>query len=739
MKNFMFPLQRIKKIIVEQPVPALMFLSFLVWGFAFRHFIFDTNLPLISDAISYFDHSKFYVDNLSRGVYPLWNPTWSCGSPNEFFLRRFGSFTPLLSLSVFFNKIGFNYDVAYRLYLVVYYFLEMIGFYKLAQCLLRDRRMAFAAFLLFLFSSLGVRLFDAYLNLFLAPMIWFFYFLLSSAQKPEKYSILGMTFCLMIIATTYIPFYFLIILLSFLVFVLLFYFDEVKAAVLRYWKFIQENKVFIFMCILFLFLALLPGLMLYKAGGSGGFVLPKRHAGLTTGNPIEVDHSWITSWAILEEIFYSAVYWEDLTHFNFAVLYVPVFAVILLGLGILAAATRRSLFFLAWGVFILLLSIPQTPVYQFLKEHVFFFKYFRNLHFFLWLALLPIGILFLTSQLQQILEYKPRTKKERFLWGSILLLAHLGFLIFLIRRDSVVIASCLAVVLSFIFFIFYFAGFAQRRGGMPLLLLLGVISLEPAQVYFYLDRNTARTKPPTYEVEFYQHRYNQPYLDFTYLRGPKRKEVRKAIRTDERGSKPGEYYSPAALYYSVPSFSVLYQNVDVEILRNYVNEKFIVYDRVEFLDDANLDFKRIEKNFSENVNTAFVADASVQVPSRESQSFEPQAQRVEGHSAEFQVLSFDSNTIKFRTNFSQPKFIVYNDSFHNGWQGFLNGKSLPLVRANVAFKGMWVPAGENVVLLRFGKASLYVFNIFLLMLFGGIFLYLVFVGLRPYFLTHHRG
>ena len=728
----MTSLKKIKLFFAENPIPSLMLLSFLVWGFAFRHFLFDNNVPLISDATSYYDHIKFYLDNLSRGVYPLWNPTWSGGAPNEFFLRRLGSFNPFLFLTLFLNKIGMSYDIAYRLYLAAYYFLEMIGFYKLARCVLNDRRMAFAAFLLFLFSSLGVRLFDAYLNLFLTPIIWFFYFLVSSAQKPDRFSVLGMTFCLMIILTTYIPFYFLVIFLSFLAFFFIFYSREARGIILKYFKFIQENKIFTFFCLAFFTLAVIPGLMLYKAGGSGEFVLPNRHA-LAAGHPIAVDPSWVNSWAILEEILYSSVYLRDLSQFGFAVFYIPVFAIILWALGLCLAVNRRHIFFLSWGLFFFLLSIPQTFVYQFLRDHIFFFKYFRNLHFFLWLALLPMGILFLVGQFQQMIEYRPRTPKEKYFLWTFLSLAHLGFMIFLIRRENAVLASCLTVVLSFIFFLLYFNGRFKGKELAFLFFLLVMISAEPLQTYFYLDQNTPRTKPFTGEIEFYQNRYDRPYLDFSFLRGAKRERVRQAVKgaSGDTDVERGEYRPPSGLYYSVPWFSMLYDNIDVEVLRNYINEKFILYDRLEVMSDSQMDFKKIQAAFQENNNVAFVPDDSALGEPQDSRpDFEPQAQRIAGNGAEFQVLKFDSNSILFKTNFPQRKFVVYTDSFHKNWEGLLNGKKIPIIRANVAFKGIWVPAGENTVSLCYGRPYLYFFNVFLLGLFSSIFLYLFSMSLQ---------
>ena len=42
---------------------------------------------LEADAISYADHISFYTDNLSKGVFPLWDPAWFNGAPVSFLFK----------------------------------------------------------------------------------------------------------------------------------------------------------------------------------------------------------------------------------------------------------------------------------------------------------------------------------------------------------------------------------------------------------------------------------------------------------------------------------------------------------------------------------------------------------------------------------------------------------------------------------------------------------------------------
>ena len=86
-------LKSIKEKFSFQSLYFYFFISIILWLFAFRCFLLG-KLDLFEDARPYYEHFKFYFDNLSRGIYPLWDPIRQWGVPNEFFLRRIGSFNP---------------------------------------------------------------------------------------------------------------------------------------------------------------------------------------------------------------------------------------------------------------------------------------------------------------------------------------------------------------------------------------------------------------------------------------------------------------------------------------------------------------------------------------------------------------------------------------------------------------------------------------------------------------------
>ena len=116
--------------------------------------------------------------------------------PNDFFLRRIGAFNPFYLFILFLNAMGIPYTLSYLWFLAAYYWSGMVAFYLLAMRIYHDRFIAYAGYLMLLFSALGTRLFDSYMMLVTVPLIWFFYFLVAFTQTPRKHFFLGMALVL---------------------------------------------------------------------------------------------------------------------------------------------------------------------------------------------------------------------------------------------------------------------------------------------------------------------------------------------------------------------------------------------------------------------------------------------------------------------------------------------------------------------------------------------------------------
>jgi len=94
-------------------------------------------------------------------------------------------------------------------------------------------------------------------------------------------------------------------------------------------------------------------------------------------------------------------------------------------------------------------------------------------------------------------------------------------------------------------------------------------------------------------------------------------------------------------------------------------------------------------------------------------------------SGKLSILSSDANTLKIKTHLSNSQFLVINDNYNSDWHVFINGHPVRLLRANVSFKGLWIPSGDSTIVLRFLNPMRYVLHWALIILFLGAFLYLL--------------
>jgi len=682
-------------------------ISFLIWIYCFRGFI-TGELAFDSDAVAYYQHIKFFIDNMVIGIYPLWDPSINSGVPNEFFLRRMGSFNPFFMIIVGLRKLGVPHLIAYNCYLAIYYFIGAIGFYKLSKLIFRNTMTAYLSFLILYFSSLGTRQFDSYIILVFVPLVWFFYFLISFVMKQQKHSLLGLTFCLMNLATTYIPLYFLVIFATFVIFGILVYPKESVQFLIRSFSFFDKNKLFSGFCAVVLLISLIPGTLIFLSAGNSEFVMPRR--GFTAGSEhaLEVGRKTITEWAVLEELVYTSAF-VDLKMFKFAIIYFPGIIYLLLLLGMFAKINRKLLLMFIWGGFLFLLSVPDmTPVYGFLHEHIFFFKYFRNLHWFFWLAILPIFVLFAMEHFDQFIRLAEESKTKRKRLISFVICCHIIFGLLVYLLGNTLLTTYLMIVLSLTFCLLALNNVLYKRFHLTYLLLTLLVVVQSIEVYNYLNRNSIQRKGP-YAGDIV-HTPNQ------YTKNEK-------LELETGGQK-------ASLYYSLKYFNDLYSNVNGEVLFQYKNNNFIVYDSTEYMDPALPDYSKIEDMFKNKLNHAYVHSNFSLAESRIGNGLNYQV--LTEDSERFKILKATVDSIKIKTNFSEGKFLVFNNVFHRHWKAVLNGKPYEIIRANIAFQGINLPGGDNVLELRFGSPFLRGMNYSYVALFYGVFLLMVIVWNKEY-------
>ncbi len=667
-----------------------MALAFLVWIYAFRGFL-SGHLSLESDALSYYDHIKFYIESLSQGVFPLWDPFWYQGAPNDFFLRRIGAYNPFYSVILIFKTIGIPYTLSYLWFLAAYYFLGMIGFYLLMMRIYKDQRIAFIGFLLLLFSALGTRLFDSYMMLVTVPLIWFFYFLTAFCQQPKKHLLLGMTLAFAILATTYIPFYFLMFLCVFILCYSLLYWHELKAIALRLREFLRAHQLLVALCLLMALLVFIPMLLFIKQS-SASIALPGRH-GIDVASHVLTVPVQTLKWGVIEDLLYSS-YFSNLHRYKFAIVYVPFFAVLCLALGLFCRMSRRLLLFFICAFILFCAIVPHgLPFYDLLNKHLFFMKYFRNLHFFLWFVLIPLFVLLVVENLRSFFELKHDTYGRRWLITTYVIAVHIAAFVFIWWRGDVTLSTSVMLALSLIFIGAWIWGKLNNPAFFYGLVSLMIIA-QPLEGYWYLAKKAIPHKGP----------YEYDIIDWRF-------------KLSAQGEIPKEADGlaiKAGLYYASKAYNELFNEVSDYAMMLNSRHKISLVDRLKVLDDTQ-GFKVLESSFRGRDNLAFVVGRGDEMKlMAQGTSHQREAILPQDNSPFIKAELFDANHLRLRTDLPSEKFLVYNDSYDPQWQAFINGRQVNVFQTNGAFKGVWVPAGHAEVEFRYGLWWQYCFNVLLL-------------------------
>jgi len=168
---------------------------------------------------------------------------------------------------------------------------------------------------------------------------------------------------------------------------------------------------------------------------------------------------------------------------------------------------------------------------------------------------------------------------------------------------------------------------------------------------------------------------------------------------------------------------LLSKTINQNIFLNYISHKFYIYDRIKYLNYFS--YPDLEDVFRQNENLAFISDPlEIGVPRvKDGASANPLI--ISQNTEQFKVVDFNPNRIQLITNFKTPKFLVYTDSYEKHWKVFINNQEKKLYRTNVAFKGVWLPAGEDKIDFQYtvmGEKELFLSVLILNLLFFLYFL-----------------
>ena len=411
----------------------------LLWLYLFRNFLTGVT-PITGEPFAVVAMVKFYLDHLCTGVIPLWNPFVQLGFPLQIILNYFGSSNPIWLLTLILNVMGLSFYFAFVWTIMIYFLLGQIGFYWLAKAVLKDRGAAYIAFLLSLFSSAGlIEISQFNILLIYVPAVWFFYFLVRFYQRKSVSSWIGMTFTLMIIFCAYLPFYFLTVLgLVILIFILINWHGS-WAFIVELFRFCRAHSRIVILSFVVLVTSAIPILLAYQSTVIHEVVFPCRQEGegiFTRGAALSSYKSatdgGLSRRMSFDELFFNL---DQLIYGNEGFFCVSGLAYLISLLGAFNKINRRIVFFmlLGAGIFVLVMS-NATPIYQFLFEHIVFFRLFRNIHFLL-PFLLAAFILLTAEQARLILTWK----KEVFGQGLVKYIAPVFLFLCIVIQPLIVI------------------------------------------------------------------------------------------------------------------------------------------------------------------------------------------------------------------------------------------------------------------------------------------------------------
>lgn len=713
---------------------ALHFIiPFALWLFFFYPFV-SQKIAIDGDTFAHYTLLNFFINNISKAIFPLWNPFLFFGFPTILEFLTFGFLNPLWLFIFLFQQMGLSLYSSFLWVYIGYFFLGQIGFYLVAKTLVKDAIVAYVAFLILLFSFMGMHIFSEPNSVFISvPMIWFFFFLIRFWQTWEKRFFVGLIFSLMIIANCYLPFYWLTTFILVAIFYVIFYWKRVRNDFFSLISFLRKHFRLVVLCCLAFGLALMVSMKGYLLVNSGDVLAIDRR--VRTEDPLRPGVNVIydkivslspTAQSIVRSIFFDL----DKISSIFGIRYVSIFLFCILFLGGLNHFTRKSafIFFLILMLFSIAIG-EQTPLFR-----VFFFCFpFLNLIHMVgvfYYIIGPLIVLFMALQLKLLLQKK---WKLSLLARLVAVFITHGIIWGLLRTQSMLLSTHAAIFLSLVFFVLI--AVKQNLTGNFLLGILILCALaQPIEVFWRFKDSLRDTSFKGLDL-VKDFSYPLAQLHFSLVRPALSRNVdmlearRSYTRMEDAPGFPLRHtgYPPRWSYYLIQKFTL-------PIVWQYAKYKFYLYDHVEAYDNKELVLSKLEEVISEKKNLAFIFASSHentkwsefhQRPVEEHVS--EKAFFVDGLSKNFEVLHFDANSIKIYTNFSQKKFLVYTDNFHHNWKVRVNGEEGHLYRANIAFKGVMLPPGENYVMFYYAPLGGQLFYFIALGVYLYLFGYLIFL------------
>jgi len=690
------------------------FLPLMLWLFLFRSFILGRTL-IMNENFMFYSILKNYLDNLRLGLIPLWDPFSSWGVYHVICLTHISPFNPLWLVTLVLDFIGMTYYQAYVCSLVIYFFVGLWGFYLLAQRVLKNSQASYAAFVLLTFSSLSFPIVSQLIPLFIfVPSVWFFYFLLGFLETWEKKFFLGAVLSGIIIGSTYLPFYFFTVFLFVVLCCMAVYPRRIWVTTLGLGRFFKKNFFLVILCGILVALSLWPAINSYQNARDQQIVSPERHDGKKSAlqEGVVLPH-YFSGGALSARMAFEDLYahLDHIQYGNDGFFYVPLFAFILLVLGGVNKNDRRSIILALVTTLIFLLTMANAAfLHPLLFKYIFYFRLFRNLHYMV-PFLLGSFILFVCYQFKLFIESLNPEAKTPLLTLMLVIIVHLMLIIFFLIREYVIVSSYITVGLSLVYWGYSLLFRSPKKPLWIGAVLFLCLVVQPMEVFWSytsqggqytpnesIEQNvTAGPARPRFVYTRKESFWKGDQEDFNILF-----QVFRLNMQDDPGFMVPTKAFPA--YWSY----FLARKVPEEVFRPYVRNKFYLYDRIHLTNQEKDGVNEVIAAFRTQANMAYVHLKTEAIPrelevlgSVDPQKISENPRIIKGDSGFFKVRDFSPNRIVIETNYEDEKFLVYTDSFHRDWQGTINDKKVPIYRSNIAFKGVRLPGGKNVLVLQF--------------------------------------
>lgn len=624
---------------------SLMFLlpAFL-WGFLYKDFFIGKSY-ISEDTFAVYAVVKYFLSNLSSGVFAHWNPYihWGMGH-----VCQVGEFNPIWLLVLLFNTLGVDFYYAFLWTIIMYMFFGVFGVYKLLRFFIKDSFLCYLGFLFFLFSGFTMSIFTQItIVLIFVPSVWFFYFLCQFAKSPKSSSMLWMVFMLMLIMTTYIPFYFLTVFLVFISFYVLLFPKEFLRFFGIFTNFmIQRPWISCF--------ALLGLVCAVGISFSNWLFLKKDFVVLARSTIVNFDMVKGSGILISEILRDHSIFSVMIHGFNIPMLqysrdiftldniafdaqrifYLPFVCHILILLGIFNRISKRIL--LVSGVCFVLFMIAianLTPLYEFLFRHLIFFKMFRNIF-----LLIPYIAFF-------------------YIFWSLVVSEDSWEKLKIVLGKRLVFIKIIIIITAIIQPYFVLSDHARKFNLM-----------EPSDIIKQSIKEPLKTS------------------GFSFIREISNKE----------GLKPNDVYRKY-------NWHIIAQKDTDSFISKQYGYPTVWSNQISSMYDQHIEFADYVRHKFILFNTIYNKDLNFNNASDYEQWFmaQPKGEMISGNDQGIRITRFNANQLHFTTSLIQEKFLVYNDSYHPFWKAYINDKPTVIKRSQFAFKGIMLPKGEAKVRFEF--------------------------------------